>query len=577
MRTWVAALLLPIALVPPALGQEVPCAATEGVAPAFPCGFGIERLALQKAPALLRFQARVAQARLPLGDAHFQTVVVKLLAGQSTLCLEQITDVEVHESVLNLTIGANMSCDLGKAIAEHPSLAIQVCLGGPDTCLKPIELSTLPYAIKATYAGLAQRAARADTAGEASYAQRAAADRDLLIRKKVGVGYFDFSTPTAKAAGDVYAGSAFLPYEEGGFVQWSPVGDPAARRLHVVGKSDATDRLEPLGELVLGSATTHVKGDLTVAPPANGAGLVVTARGMSVTGASGVGGGLLVAGAGGVSGTLSAGGAAALQGTLHVSGAGTIAAGGLHATGASQVGGGLLVVSHLTATSGVAASANATVDGLLLVSDAHVTANLLVAGTATLGSLAAGSVAVDGPLSAATASLDGTWSAGGAVDVTGALTTGDEVIFHDLVTFADADLGADARYLLASGEARDLSVAGKVTFAKGLSVAGDLDLGYQPLLNARLESAAAAPAPCTAATEGLVYLDTTTQKLTFCSGGAYRSVAVDECGNGFVEPSEACDDGNTTPGDGCSAACTVEAPTWTCTPWTVQPSQCSKP
>jgi cysteine-rich repeat protein len=36
------------------------------------------------------------------------------------------------------------------------------------------------------------------------------------------------------------------------------------------------------------------------------------------------------------------------------------------------------------------------------------------------------------------------------------------------------------------------------------------------------------------------------------------------CGNGVLEPGQACDDGNTTPGDGCSATCTVETG-FTCT------------
>jgi len=31
-----------------------------------------------------------------------------------------------------------------------------------------------------------------------------------------------------------------------------------------------------------------------------------------------------------------------------------------------------------------------------------------------------------------------------------------------------------------------------------------------------------------------------------------------QCGNGALEPTEACDDGNTTPGDGCSADCLFE-------------------
>lgn len=36
---------------------------------------------------------------------------------------------------------------------------------------------------------------------------------------------------------------------------------------------------------------------------------------------------------------------------------------------------------------------------------------------------------------------------------------------------------------------------------------------------------------------------------------AVRSVPADVCGNGVVEVGESCDDGNTTPGDGCSAVC----------------------
>jgi len=36
------------------------------------------------------------------------------------------------------------------------------------------------------------------------------------------------------------------------------------------------------------------------------------------------------------------------------------------------------------------------------------------------------------------------------------------------------------------------------------------------------------------------------------------SVICTECGNGMVEPPEACDDGNTTPGDGCSDICLNE-------------------
>jgi cysteine-rich repeat protein len=39
------------------------------------------------------------------------------------------------------------------------------------------------------------------------------------------------------------------------------------------------------------------------------------------------------------------------------------------------------------------------------------------------------------------------------------------------------------------------------------------------------------------------------------------------CGNGMPDTGEACDDGNNTPGDGCTANCALEnAPVWTCNP-----------
>jgi cysteine-rich repeat protein len=43
-----------------------------------------------------------------------------------------------------------------------------------------------------------------------------------------------------------------------------------------------------------------------------------------------------------------------------------------------------------------------------------------------------------------------------------------------------------------------------------------------------------------------------------------------QCGNGLIEPGEACDDSNTAPGDGCDASCEIESG-WTCNG---QPSVC---
>ncbi len=47
--------------------------------------------------------------------------------------------------------------------------------------------------------------------------------------------------------------------------------------------------------------------------------------------------------------------------------------------------------------------------------------------------------------------------------------------------------------------------------------------------------------------------------------------AASECGDGLIEGPEQCDDGNTTPGDGCAAACLVEA----CFECSGEPSACA--
>ena len=56
-----------------------------------------------------------------------------------------------------------------------------------------------------------------------------------------------------------------------------------------------------------------------------------------------------------------------------------------------------------------------------------------------------------------------------------------------------------------------------------------------------------------------------------CSGGETTTTCPEDCpatatcGNNVIEGTEACDDGNTVTGDGCSATCTIESG-WICTP-----------
>jgi len=49
-----------------------------------------------------------------------------------------------------------------------------------------------------------------------------------------------------------------------------------------------------------------------------------------------------------------------------------------------------------------------------------------------------------------------------------------------------------------------------------------------------------------------------------CPTAGQPCVSVFACGNGKIEPGEVCDDGNTTPDDGCSADCTVQSASFIC-------------
>ncbi len=50
----------------------------------------------------------------------------------------------------------------------------------------------------------------------------------------------------------------------------------------------------------------------------------------------------------------------------------------------------------------------------------------------------------------------------------------------------------------------------------------------------------------------------TTDDLGGDLGGLVGDLTQPTCGNGVIDPGETCDDGNATPGDGCSATCQVE-------------------
>jgi cysteine-rich repeat protein len=573
-KTSMAVAIVAMILAAPGLrAQEVTCDNTTD----FPCGFQIEALSLQKAPALFQFQSRVAQAKLPLGDATFQTVVVKLLRGAEVLCMEQLSDVEVQGSVLNLTIGQNMSCELAEVIAENANLAFQICLGGPANCLKPIELSTTPYAIKATYASLAQQAQRANVAGQASYAHRATADRDMFLRKKLGTGYFDFYTHPAQDATEVYEGTDYQPYEDGGFLQWTPVRDAEALTMHVVGKDQGTDQLRRLDELVLASKLTRATGDLLVQPDADGQGLVVTGQGLHVVGDSDIDGTLRITQAVTAEDDLEVLGDAMLMQTLTVTEQTTVSSGGIHVTGQSDIQGELLVTDGLTVNANMEVTGDCDVDGLLTATDAQINVGLTVEGTGTIATLSAGTTTVDGLLTAAQATVTGAATVDGDLDVQGQMDVAGPTVFTGHVTFeggvTQPASAADQRYVMAEGEQRDLIFGGALALNAGATLGGDLDVGGHQMRNFRFQTSEGPPLPCEAPTEGFFYLDTLEQAVMICVGGEYKKLGGDECGDGYFEPTEQCDDGNMDPDDGCSPACQLEEG-WLCTDVHVQPTTC---
>lgn len=253
-------LLLAGVVVTAAAAGEVRAQTCDG-AGEFPCGFQIEDVGLQPVPQVFKFQARISQAKLPVGSGLFNRVLVNLKRGDETLCREEFTDVQVQESVLNLEIGRGMNCELDQVIAENAELAFQVCIGGAENCLRPVALASTPYAVKSTFSTQSQTAFRSDVSGQANYAHRVTADRDLFITKEIGTGYFDFFTPAEAPL--LYNSDEFKAYENGGFLQWTPA-DEADPTLHICAKDDATDDLIPLEELVIEANATRTTGRVEV-------------------------------------------------------------------------------------------------------------------------------------------------------------------------------------------------------------------------------------------------------------------------------------------------------------------------
>ena len=86
--------------------------------------FQIAAKNIQRVPTSFKFQAAISQAKMPVGEAVFQTLIVNLKKGDQEMCSETFNDVQVRDSVLNMEIGKQMSCDMDAVMAEHSGLTV---------------------------------------------------------------------------------------------------------------------------------------------------------------------------------------------------------------------------------------------------------------------------------------------------------------------------------------------------------------------------------------------------------------------------------------------------------------------
>jgi hypothetical protein len=230
---------------------------------------------IQAGKTSFKFQSRISQAKLPLADGRLN-VIVHLREGTTTWCSQTLTGVQVRDSVLNLEVGPDtgMNCTLPleEVIASRSSLGFQICINNEENCLKPIALSSVPYAVKADFARRAQQSHEADVAAQCHYAHRVAADLDLFESAVLGSGYYDFHTPLLPST-DITTGlAANAVTNREGVIQWTPVG-ASERKLNVCakveGEGNAPSTLASLDELKLHAALTQAYGDLTVSGHAN--------------------------------------------------------------------------------------------------------------------------------------------------------------------------------------------------------------------------------------------------------------------------------------------------------------------
>jgi cysteine-rich repeat protein len=227
-----------------------------------------------KTPTLFKFQARISPAKVPSGRGSLSGLEVFIYNASSpdVLCHERFDHpAQIREGLMNLEIGRNMNCSLDDVIAENSQLYIDLCING-ESCLGKIRLNAVPFALRSNYSEKALSSHTATLSYTSSYGHRITADQDLFFPSEVGVGYFDFYTPTDQGRDSLYGpfgDSPTQPYNDAGFFQWTPVrGDKGgldfnANELHI-GRQDHSGNFYTLKEITLNVTDTSTLGKARV-------------------------------------------------------------------------------------------------------------------------------------------------------------------------------------------------------------------------------------------------------------------------------------------------------------------------
>ncbi|MBM4291214.1 MAG: tandem-95 repeat protein, partial [Deltaproteobacteria bacterium] len=267
-----------------------------------------------RVPPRLNLQARVAQAGVLLGDRVLPRVSVRIYDLKDQLvCAGERADVAVRHSVLDYTLDeADLGgCDLAALLATRRELRVVLCVG-ELSCLRPLKLGAVPYALKAELAYWARSAHQVERASVAHYAQRLTADRDLLLSTRARLpqnltgslvaSHAQLSSVPHPVTGEVLSVPA-SHVGAAGLVGWAPArpATPATpATLHVTSKDPHRDTLRRLARLSVVAERLVVADELVVEGLPRAAlgrdGLELLGGDLYLKNPLSVGGGLLVEG-----------------------------------------------------------------------------------------------------------------------------------------------------------------------------------------------------------------------------------------------------------------------------------------